>query len=373
MSFFDNNFFHNTLFRLQNEIALGLDLLWRTGCAFAISLIVAASIAPSTIKYLKKRKLEQVFRDKKEVRNLAQLHSAKAHTPTMGGIIIVIAMVCGTIFSVHWNFQVILAFFTYLAVVILGFIDDFAKIRAKNTRGIPGRIKLLIHLILTLAVVAIVYHYPDFYEKYCSLPLPFSNHVATFSSPIFLAIFLFFVLSGTSNSVNLTDGLDGLVTSCAIPVLLFLGIAAIITGNATIAAYLGCPHIAGNGELAILCASILGASVIFLWHNGYPASIFMGDMGSLSLGMLIGMVAFLTNHPLHLAIAGGIFVLEALSDILQVFSYKYFHGRRIFKMAPIHHHFELSGVHEVKITRRFAMISCLFSFFGTVALLPFFK
>jgi phospho-N-acetylmuramoyl-pentapeptide-transferase len=240
-------------------------------------------------------------------------------------------------------------------------------------RGIPGRIKLLIHLILTLVVAVALRYYPEFYAICRTLPIPFSNYTLTISSSIPLIIFLFLVLSGSSNSVNLTDGLDGLVTSCAIPVLFFLGIMAIITGNLMIATFFHCPYLPGNGELAVLCASIGGALIIFLWHNGYPASIFMGDMGSLSLGMLIGMVAFLTNHPFHLVIAGGIFVLEALSDIIQVFSYKCFHKRRIFKMAPIHHHFELSGVHEVKITRRFAMISCLLSVLGLMALWPYFE
>ncbi|MDR2807237.1 MAG: phospho-N-acetylmuramoyl-pentapeptide-transferase [Puniceicoccales bacterium] len=348
-----------------------MDLLWRMGYAFGISLLTAWVIAPWIIKYLKRRKWEQVFRDQKEVRDLAQLHSAKARTPTMGGIIIVIATMSGTIFLVHWNFQVIVTLCTYLAVMFMGFIDDLAKVRAQNTRGIPGRMKLLIQFGLTLVIGGILYFNPDLYERYCVLPIPFSGYSLSITPFIFFIIFLFCVLAGTSNAVNLTDGLDGLVTSCAMPVIFFLGIVSFITGNGTLATLCQCPYIAGNGELGILCASLLGALIVFLWHNGYPASIFMGDTGSLSLGILIGMVAFLTNHPFHLMIGGGIFVLEALSDIIQVFSYKFRHQRRIFKMAPLHHHFELLGVHETKITRRFGIISGLLSLLSIVGLWHF--
>jgi phospho-N-acetylmuramoyl-pentapeptide-transferase len=352
-----------------SEICWAQDLLQRMGYAFGISFIVAAIIAPFIIEYLKKYKLEQVLRTQSEVRDLAKLHSAKIHTPTMGGVIIVIATLCGTISSIHWNGQVILALSGYLLFAIVGFIDDFAKIRTQSTRGMSGRMKLLIQCIFTCIVANILRHYPDFYEKYCTLPIPFSGQTLLLPSFTFFTIFLFFVLSGTSNAVNLTDGLDGLVTNCAIPVLLFFGILAIVTGNLTIAAFYACPHIPGNEELAILCASMLGSLLVFLWHNGYPASIFMGDMGSLSLGMLIGMVAFLTNYSLHLVLVGAIFVLEALSDIIQVASFKYCNRRRVFKMAPIHHHFELSGVHEAKITRRFGMITWMLACLGIFSLI----
>ncbi|MDR3317347.1 MAG: phospho-N-acetylmuramoyl-pentapeptide-transferase [Puniceicoccales bacterium] len=364
-------FFNNIHHEIHRELCWGIDLFRRMGYAFCISFIVAGIIAPIVIKYLKNRKMEQVFRDQNEVHILAQLHSPKAHTPTMGGIIILIAMLCGTIRVVHWNFQVILTLISYLALAITGFVDDFAKIRAHNTRGISGRKKLLIQLILTIAIALALRHNSD-YAQYCALPIPFSSSIWTISSGLLFLIFLFFVLSGTSNAVNLTDGLDGLVTKCAIPVLFFFGIVAIITGNERASAWCDCTHIPGNEELAILCASMLGGLSVFLWYNAYPASIFMGDMGSLSLGMFIGIIAFLTNHPFHLVIAGGIFVMEALSDMLQVFSFKCFNKRRIFKMAPIHHHFELSGMHEAKITQRFAMVSYFLSIMAMVGLFHFF-
>jgi phospho-N-acetylmuramoyl-pentapeptide-transferase len=342
--------------------------LRRAALAFSISFIVAALIAPLVIKFLKKRKLEQVFRDQKEVRDLATLHSSKAHTPTMGGIITVIATMTGTAAVVHWNTQVIIAIFSYLLCAVLGFIDDFVKIRAKNVKGIPGRMKLLIHLIASAGIIMALRNFPALLEKYTSMQVPFTGICLVIASNILLIIFLFFVLSGTSNSVNLTDGLDGLAASCALPVLLFFALVSMVTDNAYTATVLHCNYIPGNGELAIICAAAMGASLVFLWYNGYPAAIFMGDTGSLSLGGLIGIIAFLTNHPLHLVIAGGIFVMEALSDILQVFSFKFFDGRRIFKMAPIHHHFELSGYHEAKITLRFCFVSIFLTFLGTIGL-----
>ncbi|MDR0590506.1 MAG: phospho-N-acetylmuramoyl-pentapeptide-transferase [Puniceicoccales bacterium] len=356
----------NNIFR---EIHWLLDLLRRIGYAFGSSFAVAAISAPFVIKYLKNRKMEQVLRSQNEVRNLAQLHSAKARTPTMGGIIIAIATLCGTIPFVRWNSQVTLAIFCYLALAAVGLIDDLAKIRTQNTRGVPGRIKLLIQFTVAATVAAVLHHYPDFYKTYTTLPIPFFGRALLLPSFGCFVIFLFFVLSGTSNAVNLTDGLDGLVTQCAIPILLFFGVLAVLTGNIVTAAYCAFPHIPGNGELAILCAATLGALLVFLWHNGYPAVIFMGDMGSLSLGMLIGVVALLTNHPLHLVFVGGIFVLETLSDVIQVASFRYFGGRRVFRMAPIHHHFELAGVHEVKITRCFGMITWALVLLGIFSLI----
>jgi phospho-N-acetylmuramoyl-pentapeptide-transferase len=291
----------------------------------------------------------------------------------MGGIIIVAATLLGTVVAVHWNTQVVIALCSYLLCAAIGFVDDLAKIRAKNVKGMPGRIKLLIQLIASTGIIVALRYFPDLREQYATMLIPFTNKYFTISSTILLAIFLFFVLAGTSNSVNLTDGLDGLAAGCAIPVLLFLAAVSIVTENARLAILIPYAPIPGNGELAVVCAAALGSLVLFLWYNSYPATIFMGDTGSLSLGALIGIIAFLTNHPLHLVIAGGIFVAEALSDILQVFSYKFRNRRRIFKMAPIHHHFELSGYHEMKITVRFWMVSSFLSLAAYVGLHAFFK
>ncbi|MDR1590649.1 MAG: phospho-N-acetylmuramoyl-pentapeptide-transferase [Puniceicoccales bacterium] len=365
-------FFDKAFGQILHNLTELVEVLKRMCLAFSVSFLVAALSAPVVIKYLKKLKLEQVLRDPKEVRDLAKLHSPKEHTPTMGGMIIVAATLVGTAIAVHWNRQVIIALCSYLLCATMGFIDDFAKIRAKNTKGIPGRIKLLIQLLISVGIIGALYHVPNLWEPYTTMPIPFTGRNFTISSPVLLAIFLFFVLAGTSNSVNLTDGLDGLATGCAIPVLLFLATVAILSSNAYTAPFISRVAISGNGELAVICAATMGALVVFLWYNSYPAAIFMGDMGSLSLGALIGIIAFLTNHSLHLVVAGGIFVIEALSDILQVFSYKFCNKRRIFRMAPIHHHFELSGYHETKITMRFWLISGFFSLAGCMGLHAFF-
>jgi phospho-N-acetylmuramoyl-pentapeptide-transferase len=367
------SFFGKVYERMICEFTGLVHILERMVLAFSISFFVAAFLAPTIIKYLKKLKLEQVFRDPKEVRDLATLHSPKAHTPTMGGIIVVIATFCGISFTVHWNTQVVIALCSYLICAAMGFIDDLAKIRAKNVKGMPGRVKLLIQLIVSAGIILTLHYFPDLLEQYTSMPIPFTDKYFTISSSILLAIFLFFVLAGTSNSVNLTDGLDGLATGCALPVLLFLAIVSMVTGNTYAAMLTPCAPISGNGELAVICAAALGALIVFLWHNSYPASIFMGDTGSLSLGALIGIIAFLTNRPFHLVIAGGVFVIEALSDIFQVFSYKFRNKRRIFKMAPIHHHFELSGYHETKIVVRFWIISSFLSLIGCIGLHAFFS
>jgi phospho-N-acetylmuramoyl-pentapeptide-transferase len=359
--------------QLVHNLTLSIHVLMRMVLAFSASFFVAAIIAPLIIKYLKKLKLEQDFRDQKEVRDLATLQGPKAHTPTMGGIIIIAATLVGAAVAVHWNPQVVIALCSYLLCAAIGFIDDFAKIRTKNVKGMPGRVKLLIQLIASAGIIVALHQFPDLLEQYTKIPIPFTGKYFTISSAILLTIFLFFVLAGTSNSVNLTDGLDGLATGCAIPVLIFLAAVSLITGNTYAATFLSCTPIPGNGELAIVCAAALGSLVVFLWHNSYPAAIFMGDTGSLSLGALIGIIAFLTNHPFHLVIAGGIFVIEALSDILQVFSYKFCNKRRIFKMAPIHHHFELSGYHETKIAIRSWMVSSFLSLAGCIGLYALFR
>ncbi|MDR2812783.1 MAG: phospho-N-acetylmuramoyl-pentapeptide-transferase [Puniceicoccales bacterium] len=356
---------------LFSDLTALAHVLKRMILAFSVSFLGAAIITPPLIRYLKKLKLEQVFRDSKEVRDLAAFHSPKAHTPTMGGIIIVAATLLGTAVAVHWNTQVVIALCSYLLCAAIGVIDDLAKIRAKSVKGMPGRIKLLIQLIASAAIIMALRSFPDLLKQYAAVPIPFTDQYLTILPLIWLIIFLFFVLAGTSNSVNLTDGLDGLATGCAMPVLLFLIVVSLATGHARTAILISSTSIPGNGELAVICAAVLGALVAFLWHNTYPAAIFMGDTGSLSLGALIGIIAFLTNHPLHLVIAGGIFVIEALSDILQVFSYKFFNKRRIFKMAPLHHHFELSGYHETKITVRFVIVSGFLSWIGCIGLHAF--
>ena len=332
--------------------------------AFCVSFFVAMILAPLWINLLKRHKLKQFQRDKSEVRELATLHEYKSETPTMGGLFVVVSTVIGSMFSIRWNLIAVLAITGYILLAFVGFFDDYAKINKKNARGISGKKKLLSQLLITGLVLVSAYYDPDIYDIVANPWVPFLS--TTWSIPDWiLPVYLFFVLAGTSNSVNLTDGLDGLATGCALPVLLFFCIACYIYGSVDCWSFVTSPDIM---ELAIISAAVSGALLVFLWSNVHPAKVFMGDIGSLSLGMLIGLIALLSGFSLFLVIAGGVFVCEALSDILQVGSYKLRHGKRIFKMAPIHHHFELSGVNEVTIVQRFWIVSLLLSILAFIGL-----
>lgn len=265
-----------------------------------------------------------------------------------------------------------LALMVYIVLTLLGFCDDFLKISRRNSRGLPGRIKMTIQGILTVTVFAILWtHSPECQESYRELWFPFVKHPLWSGIPWwFMVVFLFFVLAGTSNAINLTDGIDGLAIGCTLMTVLFFSIMAYLTGNVVASKYLCLSYVPGGGELAILCAALAGSCLVFLWYNIYPAEIFMGDTGSLAIGGLVGMIAFLTKQAFLLVIVGAVFVAEALSVILQVASFKWRSGKRIFKMAPLHHHFELSGIPEHKLVVRFWILSFLFMLlgFGTLKL-----
>lgn len=338
----------------------------RLTSTFLMAFVVATFIAPLIIWILRLLKLEQIQREKQEVRELATLHNSKAHTPTMGGIIIIFSTLVAVLYFVKWNFQVIVTMSCFLLLAAVGFLDDSAKIYKKNSSGIPGRVKLAVQLFATLCVVCALHSHPDLCESLYTFRIPFSSSKFSIPSSGFFSevekvLFLFFILAGASNSFNLADGLDGLATNCAFPVFLFYCIVCFLTSIPQAARDLGCPCLHENLELAMISAAVVGALVVFLWFNAYPASVFMGDTGSLAIGMLLGLIVFFSGCALHLLIAGGIFVIEALSVILQVFSYKFCGKRRIFKMAPIHHHFELLGWHENKITVRFTILSWIFT------------
>ena len=340
------------------------DLL-RIVVAFCASFLVALALAPQWIKILKQHKLKQFQRDQSEVRELATLHEYKSETPTMGGLFIVVSTVLSVLFLLRWNLIAILAITGYLLLAFVGFFDDYAKINKKNAKGISGKKKLLSQLLITCLVLGAACYDSGIYDIIANPWVPFLSTKWAIPGWI-LPVYIFFVLAGTSNSVNLTDGLDGLATGCALPVLLFFCIACYIYGSIDCWSIFTTPDIQ---ELAVISAAVCGALLVFLWFNVHPAKVFMGDIGSLSLGMLIGLIALLSGFSLFLVIAGGVFVCEALSDILQVGSYKLRHGKRIFKMAPIHHHFELSGINEVTIVQRFWIVSLLLSIIAFIGLI----
>jgi phospho-N-acetylmuramoyl-pentapeptide-transferase len=325
-------------------------------------------IGPWLFAKLRSLRARQAFRGKDEVGELAELHASKAQTPTMGGLMICVAVLGSSLLWARPNVYVLTALVIYLGLTVIGFLDDYLKIARANSKGLPGRWKMLGQGALTLIALAILLSWPESAAKMRELWVPFYKEMLVAQMPlIFLFPFLFLILSGSSNAINLTDGVDGLAIGCTVTVALAYAIMAYAAGNAIIADYLFISFIPGAGELGVVCAALLGASLAFLWYNSHPAEVFMGDTGSLALGGLIGIIAFMVHQPLTLIIVGGIFVIEVTSVILQVGSFR-LRQKRIFRMSPIHHHFELRGWHENKVVIRFWILSLLFAMAGLATL-----
>lgn len=322
--------------------------IWAIITAFIICLI----IGPYIIKWLEKNQVKQVIRE-----DGPETHFKKKGTPTMGGILILISLTISVIlWSDMTNKYVYLTLFATLSLGVLGFIDDYKKVKVCNSKGISGKSKLLFQGIIGLIVGYFVYIDPSFSSGFA---VPFFKFVERYwSLGFFMIPFVIIVIVASSNAVNLTDGLDGLAIGSVMTTAAVYMIFAYAAGNVKIANYLQIPYVSGVGELAVFCAAIVGASLGFLWFNAYPALVFMGDTGSLALGGAIAVVALLCKHPFLLILAGGIFVAETASVIIQVISYK-LTGKRIFRMAPIHHHFEKKGEYETRIVIRFWIISVI--------------
>ena len=347
------------------------------------ALVIGFFLGPRVIRFLKDFGARQAFRDKNEVGELADLHEQKAKTPTMGGLLIFGSVFISILLWAEPNVYVITALVTYSMLTVLGFADDFLKVSKKNSKGLPGRFKLLGQFITTAIALYILLgplseNLTGFDQRAVGSSqemrefwIPFysyETHQAVPLMPI-VVVFLFFLitLTGSSNAINLTDGLDGLAIGCTVTVALTYAIMAYASGNFLISDYLKISWVPGSGELAIVCTALLGGSLAFLWYNAHPAEMFMGDTGSLAIGGLIGIIALMIHQPLTLIIVGGIFVIEAGSVILQVASFKT-RGKRIFRMSPIHHHFELKGWKETKVVIRFWILSLLFAILGLATL-----
>ncbi len=319
--------------------------------AFGLTVL----IAPSVIRWLTAMKVRQRVRKKEEVGRLYDLHQHKEGTPTMGGLLILAALLGSTLLWADiLNRMVILSVLVTAALGLIGFLDDWAKLRQKGARGLSRRSRLFwqsaVAVALGMALLADK-SYPTLLE------VPFMKQ-AMWDLGILLIPFILLVLVGTCNAVNLADGLDGLAIGCTAMIALCLTVIAYLTGHRIFADYLLITHIPQAGELTVFCAALAGASLGFLWYNCQPAAVFMGDTGSLALGGAIGVVAILIKKELLLIPLGGIFVAEALSVILQVASFK-LTGRRIFRMAPLHHHFQLEGWAESKVTVRFWIVGAI--------------
>ncbi|MGB0408696.1 MAG: phospho-N-acetylmuramoyl-pentapeptide-transferase [Opitutales bacterium] len=340
----------------------------RSAFAGMTALAVGFVLGPWIFAKLRELRAEQSLRGIDEVGKLADLHTAKAQTPIMGGLMICASVVTSAVLWARPNVYVYTALIIYVGLTLLGFLDDYLKIAKRNSAGLPGRWKLAGQALLTAIALGLLLSFPESAGKMRELWVPFYKDMLMSTMPIWmLAAFLFLVLAGSSNAINLTDGVDGLAIGCTVTVALAYAIMAYAAGNAIIADYLFISFIPGAGELTVVCAALLGASLAFLWYNSHPAEVFMGDTGSLALGGLIGIIAFMVHQPLTLIIVGGIFVMEAGSVILQVASFQT-RGKRIFKMSPIHHHFELKGWHENKVVIRFWILSLIFAMAGLATL-----
>ncbi len=324
-------------------------ITFRTIYATITALIICFVLGPWFI-----RKLAQ-FKLKERINGYTpEAHMGKSGTPTMGGILIVFAIASATLLWVDLSsIYMWLGMFILITYAILGFIDDYLKTVKGNMLGLPGRVRLLIEFIAAAGVAYVLVHMPGFDSI---ITIPFFKNINLDLGGLYIP-FAMIVIVGCANAVNLTDGLDGLaIGPCTIAAATYL-VFAYVTGNIKAASYLQIPFISGVGEMSIFLGAIVGAGMGFLWYNAYPAQVFMGDVGSLSLGGILGTAALITKHEILLLVVGGIFFMEVVSVILQVGFFKYTKGRRIFKMAPIHHHFELKGWPEPKIIVRFWIIS----------------
>jgi phospho-N-acetylmuramoyl-pentapeptide-transferase len=338
-------------------------ITFRAGMATLTAFLLSLIFGPVIIRKLRSLKIGEQIR-KEESAKLYDLHSKKQDTPTMGGLMILSAVVLSTVlWSECLNQYILLALLSTLWLGITGFLDDYLKQIKKKSKGLTATAKVTSQILLGLLVGIILYLSPQHSTR---IDIPFLKDI-WWDVGIFYVLFVIIVITSTSNAVNLTDGLDGLAIGTVIMAALCFSLLSYISGNMKFADYLLVPYIKGSGELTVFCASIFGAGLGFLWFNCYPASIFMGDVGSLALGGALGIVALLIKKELLLVIVGGIFVLEALSVILQIGSFK-LTKKRIFKIAPLHHHFQFLGWPESKVIVRFWIVAGLLALLTLVTL-----
>jgi phospho-N-acetylmuramoyl-pentapeptide-transferase len=347
----------------------------RSAGAAITSLVLCWWLGPGVIRWLKAQRFGQEYADKAQEAGVQHVVDKKG-TPTMGGILIVLSLVLSTMLWAQWNAQVELTMLSVLVLAGLGFYDDYAKILKQSGGGTPPRVKLITQFALAIFVGIYLWNLPARSELHLlgvksvwhsnlvsTLMLPFYKyplHIGAVAGVIIVAL----AIVGSSNAVNLTDGLDGLATGCTLIVGFVFLFFTYLAGNIKAAAYLQIPYVAGAGELTVFCAALLGAGLGFLWFNCHPAQVFMGDTGSLALGGAFGIVAVLIHQPFVLVIAGGVFVAEAVSVILQKGWFKFTRirtgtGQRIFLMAPLHHHFQKKGWHESQVVMRFYILCVL--------------
>ncbi|MBO4317454.1 MAG: phospho-N-acetylmuramoyl-pentapeptide-transferase [Mailhella sp.] len=334
-------------------------ITFRSVAAMFLALLITILAGPSFIRLLHRLKFGQ------QIHEDVKAHKTKAGTPTMGGLLIIAGTTISTLlFADLGNIYVWLTMFVFVSFGAVGFADDWTKISHHENKGLSPRAKLLGQLAITAAALVFLLNEPAYSSR---LSIPFFKN---FSLDLgwFYLVLAAIVMIGASNGVNLTDGLDGLAI---LPVVICIGVYTIfiyVAGHAVFAGYLHLPSVPGVGEVTVFCGSLMGAGLGFLWYNAQPAEVFMGDVGSLSLGGVLGFLAVLCKQELILAVAGGLFVLETLSVMLQVGYFRMTGGKRLFRMAPLHHHFELKGWSESKIIVRFWILSVLFALLSLTVL-----
>jgi len=345
------------LFAPHSDVWIGFNIFryisFRSASAAVLALLISLFVGPLFIRWLQKMQIgEEIRQDGPES------HLKKRGTPSMGGIIILVSVLFPTLlFAKIGQTNVILVMVVTIVLGMIGFLDDWLKIIKKYPKGLVGRYKLLSQIILGLVVGVIIYFIPDVESARSSTTLPFfKNYELEFG--IFYIPLIAFIITATSNSSNLTDGLDGLLTGLTAIAAAAFAIIAYVSGHFVYSDYLNIIFIPTAGELTVFCAALLGAALGYLWFNTHPAEVFMGDTGSLALGGAIGAVAILIKKELLLPLICGIWVIESLSVMIQVFVFKRT-GNRVFRMAPIHHHFELKGWAESKVVVRFWIIGIL--------------
>ena len=325
------------------------------------ALLIALIVGPTMIRYLSSYNIGQSVRD-----DGPESHFSKAGTPTMGGALILVAIVISTILWSDLTSRFVwVVLFVTVGFGAIGWVDDYKKIAFGNSKGLSAKAKYFWQSVIGLSAALILFYTARFPIE-TQLIIPFIKNIII-DLGWFYVVLTYFVIVGSSNAVNLTDGLDGLAILPTVLVGGALGVFAYLTGNFNFSSYLGIPYVPGVGEMVIFCGAIVGAGLGFLWFNTYPAQVFMGDVGALSLGAALGVIAVIVRQELVLFIMGGIFVVETISVVLQVVSFK-LTGRRIFRMAPLHHHYELKGWPEPRIIVRFWIITVVLVLIGIASL-----
>jgi len=344
----------------------------RSAGAAVTALLLSWWLGPQIIRWLKQLKFGQDYADKAEAAGgLAARVLSKKGTPTMGGVLMVTVLVFSTVLWAQLdNKLVLLTLLSVLVLAGLGFYDDYAKIIQQSGGGTPPRVKLLAQVAVSAFIGIYLWLTPSTSKLVSEIMVPFYKYPLATDAAWLGILIVVLAIVGTSNAVNLTDGLDGLATGCSLIVAFVFLVFTYVAGNVKAAAYLQIPYVSGAGELTVFCAALIGACLGFLWFNCHPAQVFMGDTGSLALGGAFGIIAVLIHEPFVLVIAGGVFVLEAVSVILQTGWFRFTRlrtgtGRRIFLMAPLHHHFEKKGWYESQVVMRFYILCVLC---GVVAL-----